>query len=89
MIMITRIMCFLGASKMVEFVYNNFPDVIGQMKVPNVTVKDDANVDVVDVNDDEDDAILTDYNDRSNISGLTNDVDRLLEQSSELCAEQQ
>lgn len=81
---ITAIMCFLGATKMVEFLYNNYSNMTKYISFDKF--KNIKNADIDEISDVED-AKLTEYNNRSNISGITNDLDRLLEQSTTLCAE--
>lgn len=82
---VTAIMCFLGATKLVELLTYNCPQIDVKKLLQNINSNDSNDNESNDTITDEDVKQITAFNERSDVSGVTNDVDRLNEQITELC----
>ena len=83
---VTAIVCYLGAKHFIEKLTDWWPEIKSLISIPVILPpQTDPISDKPDDITPEEDEKLNIYNERSDVSEITNDVDRLLEQSNILC----
>ena len=82
---ITAIMCFLGATKLIELFTENCPQIEFKYLLYDNNINNSDNDNSNEEITDEEVQQLSAFNERSDVSSVTNDVDRLNEQITELC----